>query len=236
MATVREALVNEYGKNWERLLSHTVSVAEDRRSTFHPYPNNTEYVPVIVLDHTTARSVYGYEDPMDVSNYRVLSDRWEGIEGLTDGPYSGSTHIALDLDSEAPEDLVEVINALEDYPVLDEDEHSRVEQELIEEHWELYGESDTLDAIAKAIGQDSSLDLSDAVADIAYKLTFFGVLDYGAGGGYPTMIDASACDFGTEAVAQFIADHYGTVVTVKASNGYGMDIWLDLRESNLLNL
>src|SRR5690606_18787823 len=115
-------------------------------------------------------------------------------------PYSCSTHIALDLDSEAPENLVQVIESLEGYPVLCDEELSRAEQEMIEEHWEYYGKMDTLDAIARAIGQDSRLDLSDAAADIAWTLTFSGVLDYGDNDGYPTVIDVSACDFGTEDV------------------------------------
>ncbi|ARQ94645.1 hypothetical protein SEA_JOURNEY13_74 [Mycobacterium phage Journey13] len=231
MATVRETLIAEYGEDWERQLSHIVSVDEDRRWAGGEFPKVTEYV---VFNHTMAESAFDYVDPLGVANYRVLSERWKGLAGLTDGPYSNSTHIALDLDSEAPEDLVGVIEALGDYLVLDEDEYSRAEQEMIDDYWSFYGESVTLDAIAKAIGQDR-LDLSDAVADIACKLTFLGVLDYGAGGGYPTM-DGSAYDFGTEDVARFVAEHYGTVVTVKANHGYGPDIELDLRESNLLDL
>lgn len=233
MATVRETLVNEYGDNWERKLSHVVDVEEDRRWAGGEFPKVTEYV---VFNHTMAESAFDYVDPVGVANYRVLSDRWQDIEGLTDGPYSGSTHIALDLDSEAPEDLIEVIESLEGHPVLDDDEYYRAEQEMIDEHWESYGKLDTLEAIAKAIGQDSRLDLSDAAASIAWSLTFLGVLDYGDGGGYPTVIDASACDFGTEDVARFVAENYGTVVRVKANHGYGMVIELDLRESNLLNL
>lgn len=236
MATVRETLTSEYGENWERQLSHVVYVAQDLRSTHRPFPHRTEYVPVIVFNRTRVRDAYDYVDPADVANYRVLSEWWEDVEGLTAGPYSCSTHIALDLDSEAPENLVEVIEALEDYPVLDDDEFSRAEQEMIEDHWEYYGKMDTLDAIARAIGQDSRLDLSDAAADIAWTLTSSGVLDYGDNDGYPTVIDVSACDFGTEAVARFVSEHYGTVVMVKTDSGYGPEIELDLRETNLLNL
>lgn len=231
MATVRETLIAEYGEDWERRLSHIVSVDEDGRWAGGEFPEVTEYV---VFNHTMAHSDFDHVDPVGVANYRVLSERWKGLAGLTDGPYSNSTHIALNLDSEAPEDLLGVIEALGDYPVLDEDEYFQAEREVIEDHWEYYGESDALDAIAKAIGQDR-LDLSDAAADIAYKLTFLGVLDYGDYDGYPKMIDVSACEFGTEAVARFVAEHYGTVVTVKAHHGSGPDIELDLRESNLLN-
>lgn len=222
MSTVREALVEAYGEDWERLMSHVIDVADSR------YP---DYRPLIVLNLTQANNTFGYDDPVTVSNYRVLQERWSGLEGLSRGPWSNCDAVALDLDSEAPKDLTEVLDSLADYPLLDEQEWSTVEQEMIEEHWESYGLSDTVREVEKAIDADT---LTDAAEEIIKRLVWEGILDYGAGGGYPTMIDVSACDFGEEAVAQFFADHLGEVVTVKSRNGYGEDITLDLTRENII--
>jgi hypothetical protein len=224
-ATVREILTAAYGDDWQHQLSHVVDVAE--RSEMH-YTRDAsgftnyrhDYYPVIVLRNTKGRDVHGYEDPIDVANYRVLQDNWSDYEGLSDGPYSGSSHIALDLDRPAPSDLVETLEALARYPLLSDDEHSVVEQEFITEHWDSYGRNDTLDAVARAIGADSRSDLTDYATELVESLTFGGVLDYGCGGGYPTFIDVSAVDFGTDIIAQWIRARLGLVVSVAGYGGY----------------
>jgi hypothetical protein len=134
-----------------------------------------DYFPLIVVRNShNGRSVYGYEDALDVANYRVLRDEWSDVEGLTDGPYSDSSHIALDLGQASTDDACRNLESLRNYPVLSDDEYSTVEQEMILEHWESYGRSDTLDAVAKAIGADSSLDLTDYASELVEQLTFSG--------------------------------------------------------------
>ena len=142
MASVREVLVSEYGPEWVRRLSGVASVAT--RSWYEyvtrpgqSYPDMVwDSAECVVLNYTVGRDVHGYEDAIGVSNYRVLMDQWSDVDGLTSGPYSGQSCVSLDLDSPAPEDLVDVLDALESYPILDESGYSDAEQEIIAEHWE----------------------------------------------------------------------------------------------------
>lgn len=238
-ATVREILVAAYGDNWERSLSHLVTVTERSEMTyttdasgFRGYRH--DYYPVIVIANTVGRDVHGYEEPIGVANYRVLQDNWSDYEGLSDGPYSGISCIALDLDKPAPSDLIETLEALESYPLLSDDEHCVVEQEFITEHWDSYGRNDTLDAVARAIGVDNRTDLTDYASELVERLTFAGVLDYGCGGGYPTFIDVSMVDFGTERVAAWVRARLGLVVPVREGSGYGPTFIAYLNPRNLI--
>ncbi|AFN37683.1 hypothetical protein ELTIGER69_87 [Mycobacterium phage ElTiger69] len=234
-ATVREVLADVYGEDWatedyrRNDLSHLVSV--------HWNEERYEYVAPsqIVLNHTMSRDVHGYEDTVGIANYRVLSRQWADCPALTDGPYSGSTHIGLLLDEAAPADLIEVLDSLSDYPILDDQEHSQAEQEMIQEHWELYGRDDVYDAVAKAIGADHRSDLTDYAEELIDALVWDGVLDYGCGGGYPTMVDASMCDFGTEYVADWIKARLGLVLYVKTRNGWGEGRDVFLNRNNLVS-
>jgi hypothetical protein len=155
-ATVREVLTLAYGDDWERQLSDVVTVGERSEmqyvtdaSGFRNFRH--DYFPLIVIRLTCGRSVYGYEDALEVANYRVLRDEWSDVEGLTDGPYSDSSHIALDLDKPAPTTLVETLESLRNYPSLSDDEYSTVEQEMILEHWE---DPALLDSSAAEFGAD----------------------------------------------------------------------------------
>ncbi|MDP7733656.1 hypothetical protein [Mycobacterium paragordonae] len=242
-ATVREALTDAYGDDWQvenyrNGLSHVANVAERRevtRTTDGTFPSfHTDYVPVLVIRGTENRDVHGYDDPVSISNYRALYDRWSELEGLSNGPYSNCDVIALDLDKPAPFDLIDVLESLAQYPVIDEEEWSMVEQELIQEHYDSYGRNDVLDSVAEAIGLDSRSDLTDAAESIVDRLVWEGILDYGCGGGYPTMIDSSACDFGAKSIAWYVANRLGTVVEVKSQNGYGDSVSLDLTPENLV--
>ncbi|QGJ92255.1 hypothetical protein SEA_MARYSWELL_83 [Mycobacterium phage MarysWell] len=233
-ATVREVLADVYGEDWatedyrRNSLSHVVSVHWNEEQYQYVAPSQ------IVINHTTGRDIHGYEDTVDIANYRVLSREWADCPALTDGPYSGSTHIGLLLDEAAPADLIDVLEALESYPVLDDQVHSEVEQETIQEHWELYGRDDVYDAVAKAIGADHHSDLTEYACDLIDTLVWEGVVDYGCGGGYPTMIDSSMCDFGTDYVADWIKARLGLVVFIKPHNGYGHGRDVFLNRNNLV--
>ena len=124
-ATVREVLTAAYGDDWERSLSDIVSTGKRREMHYTREPNGYtgfrhDYFPLVAINYTKGRDVHGYEDAADVSNYRVLRDQWSDVEGLSDGPWSNCSVIALDLDSEAPVDLVDVLESLREYPILDE--------------------------------------------------------------------------------------------------------------------
>lgn len=202
--TVRTALRIHYGDDYARAIDHIASVVNTYR---------TEHDDVLVFRYAQANSVYGYDDTVLVANYNVLRDSWQWLDGYTDNVYSDCSAIGLRLDDSAPEDLIRVIDALENYPLLDDDEHSAVEQAMIDEHWQAYGLHDTLGTITDILGVSRD-DLPERLSDIVTALTFGGYLDYGYGDGYPTIEDMSSVDFGTDAVARFIADNLGSVVTV----------------------
>jgi hypothetical protein len=221
-ATVREALTEHYGDNYVRSIEHIATVV-------NTYRTNGE--DMLVFNGAKKNDVHGYDDAVDVSNFRVLEDNWQHLDGFGRGPWSNVDAISLLLDQEAPSDLIEVLDGLADYPLLSDDEHSRVEQEMIQEHWESYGRYDVIRTVEKALDVD---ELTDAAHEIINELVCSGILDYGVGGGYPTMIDSSACDFGDDDVAAFFVEHRGNVVTVKPHNGYGDPVTFDLTDANII--
>lgn len=216
-ATVADVLTQAFGPDWERMISPAGSV------------HNGE----LVLRHTIGRSFYGYEDPLEVANYRVLTEQWSDVDSLTDGPYSDCRCVGLRLDGVPPADLVDVITSLTDYPILDEQVWSEVEREHIEEHWADYGQRDSAYAVADALGVDV-LELSEHCLDLITELTFGGIVDYGCGGGYPSFIDVSAVDFGAEAIAAWIRARVGLRVTLSTSYGRPHRV-IDLRRRYLVS-
>jgi hypothetical protein len=172
-----------------------------------------------------ARDVHGYDDPVSVSNFRRLSDDWKDYDIHTD-TWSNIDSIGLGLDDPAPDDLVDVVSALMDYPVLDESLWSEVEHEMIDEHWVSYGRHDAEIALARALGVDAS-DLTDHAVSVLDELTFSGG-NYGITDNYPTFIDVSAVEFHTDDVVAWIVANAGDMVTVSRWNDdpYVIDLTL----------
>jgi hypothetical protein len=167
--------------------------------------------------------VHGYDDPVSVSNFRRLAEDWKDYDIHTD-TWSNIDSIGLGLDDPAPDDLVDVVLALMDYPVLDDSLHSEVEMQMIQEHWELYGRYDAEIALAQALGVD---DVTEHAVSVLDELTFYGG-NYGITDNYPTFIDVSAVDFHTDDVVAWIAENVGNVVTVSSWNDdpYVIDLTL----------
>lgn len=201
-ATVRETFLAEYGDDWKRSIDHLGDLVNTYR---------TEGVDVFVLNHAQGKDAFGYDDVLPLANYRVLYENWSSLDSdvLFTNTHSNVDTIGIKLDVEAPADLVDVLKALSEYPVLDDHAYSEVEMEEIEDHWNNYGKDEVLDAVAKAIGADNRTDLTDEAESLVKQLVWEGILDYGCGGGYPSFIDSSAVDFGAEAVAAFIRDNVG---------------------------
>ena len=208
MATVREVLTAEYGEDFARSISHIAEVHNTYR---------TDGEDTLVFNLARSGDVHGYDNALEVSNYRDLISRWEDFDIKTRTWINVDT-IGLRLDSPAPADLTEVIDALENYPVLDESLMSEVECEIIDEHWQSYGRHDILGAVADALGVDRS-DLTDYAEDLVSRLVWSGVIDYGDGGGYPTMIDDSAVDFGDKEISAWIAENIGNRVELSRYPG-----------------
>jgi hypothetical protein len=221
--TVRQALAGEFGSDdgkhgWRNMISHVAEVQNTYRTG---YQDRLVFSTGLV----GARDVHGYDDPVSVSNFRRLSDDWKDYDIHTD-TWSNIDSIGLGLDDPAPDDLVDVVSALMDYPVLDESLWSEVEHEMIQEHWHSYGRIDAQVALSDALGVDVS-DLTDHALSVLDELTFSGG-NYGITDNYPSFIDSSAVDFQTDDVVAWIAANAGDTVTVSRWNDdpYVIDLTL----------
>lgn len=108
--------------------------------------------------------------------------------------------------------VIESLQALEQYPLLDEGDHSEVEQEEQEEHWESYGRSglesalrdldenlnDNFKACLEATGEKSLDSLYWSVSEDLSK--------------YPEKTDGSAYDFGIESGGWAVIGLYDRLV------------------------
>lgn len=237
--TVRAALTRAYGPDWTTKLSYLLDVTKRSWFTYITDSNGRQHhewheTECVVINHTEGRNVWGYDDSVNVSNYRALRESWADVDGLTDGPYSGQSFISLDLDKPSPADLIDVLESLEQYPVLDEQLWSDVEQEMIHEHWTSYGLTDALDKLADLFDVGRA-DLTDYATELVTALAFDGITDYGCGGGYPSFIDVSAVDFGLTENTEWIRERLGQNVTVNSRGGYGDSVTFDLTRSALVN-
>ena len=223
MPTVNEIMVERYGDDWrDGAPSHVFDIENNYR---------TDYRELLVVRGASTGNVFGYDETVDVANYRVLESNWEDFEAFDGrGPYSNVDVICLDVNAEGPEDLPDVLEALSDYPLLDDQVHWEVEHETIEEHWELYGEADLHDVIAENLGADSRLDLTDAAVEMINALVWWpDLIDF-----FPSIIDVSAVDFGEREVWEWIAPRVGRVVTLKSR--YRADRVFDLRLNKLVEV
>lgn len=86
--------------------------------------------------------------------------------------------------------LVDTLEGLASYPLIDEDDHSEVEREEEAEHWDSYGRSDVTRAVEEEL-DGLAVEMPDTIDDL-YRETCHKV------GQYPEKIDSSAYDFGNE--------------------------------------
>jgi hypothetical protein len=221
--TVRQALAGEFGSDdgkhgWRKMIDHVAEVVNTYR---------TDYQDRLVFSTRLVgeRDVHGYDDAVSVSNFRRLAEDWKDYDIHTD-TWSDIDSIGLGLDDSAPDDLVSVVSALMDYPVLDESLWSDVESEMIDEHWSSYGRHDAEITLAQALGVDAS-DLTDHAVSVLDELTFSGG-NYGVISDYPSFIDSSAVNFHTDDVVAWIVANAGDTVTVSRWNddAYVIDLTL----------
>ena len=86
---------------------------------------------------------------VEVSNHRVFLERYGKLPNVYDvyGGY-GTFAVAIRRDSVTPEMQAD-LDALDDYPLLDEDDHSEVEMEAEQESWESYARADFAQELVK---------------------------------------------------------------------------------------
>ena len=95
-------------------------------------------------------SDYCSSGSVEVSNHRVFLEKYGKLPNVYDvyGGY-GTFAVAIRLDS-ITEEMLEDFRALDDYPLLDEEDHSKVEREAEEESWENCYRSDFIRELSKA--------------------------------------------------------------------------------------
>lgn len=144
--------------------------------TGNPYfPDDSDRAKDIVLIPMTDGNALTCAEAVYESNHRALEDSWGHLDAYTTHCGGYSMLIALFLDEDAPDDLVDVIKALEDYPVICENTLGEVEIEWMEEAWNIYGRDDV-----RALLSDDLIDeVSDSLIDKAYDY-WCRNSDYGA--------------------------------------------------------
>lgn len=129
---------------------------------------------IVLIPLTDGGAVTGAEAVYE-ANHRALEDSWGHLDAFTTHNGGYSLLIALFLDEEAPEDLEEVINSLDDYPVICEQTLSEIELEWMDEAWNDYGRND----VRRLLTSDLEEITSDADIDDAYYF-WCRNSDYGA--------------------------------------------------------
>jgi hypothetical protein len=108
----------------------------------------------------------GYDAPSIYrSNARVFRDEFaKELEAGADGDANG---VALDV-RYVTDEMLETLHALEQYPLISEDDHSALELELQQEAWELWAASDWRQLVCQAIDavlpEDATIDGDEILA------------------------------------------------------------------------
>ena len=124
------------------------------------------------------------------SNYEVIQEMAKEDEELADflvDTYGGhgtyGLFIRLDLEDEVPQELIDVVGALEQYPLLNDEHHGNLEMEAEDEAWDSWGRSDFHRALEKshlALDHEELIeDLTDEQLDALWRK---GAESHGSGG------------------------------------------------------
>lgn len=81
---------------------------------------------------------------IDRANYKALLDLFGGVFVQLSGDWSSSALLIRVDDTRYPAHLAQVLHALEDYPLVDDEVYSQLEQQLAREAWDLYGKQEFL--------------------------------------------------------------------------------------------
>lgn len=153
MATVAEVLDDVYGNEWRKY-----------QATQHYLGNEVFIMPAVSRRQTLDRCA------LNESNARVLDRDWSLEPAVTWVNHVFCDSLGLILDEEAPETLAETLEALEMYPVLDDEEFTNVEDEWIGE----YVENWMFDEVVRYL-DDESLHDTTAVLEAWYKYQEMGL-------------------------------------------------------------
>jgi hypothetical protein len=119
------------------------------------------------IEHTGAGDYSG--GTVEMSNYRVIKND-PALQDKVAYGYSGygykSVIVPIFEGQKTPEEISEIEERLNDYPLLDEDEHSQLEMELEGEAWNDYGRDEFIkDALVPFLDQYLDMD-KDEMKDV----------------------------------------------------------------------
>jgi hypothetical protein len=173
----------------------------------------SEQVTLLEIPYTSWGDYVG--TAADRSNHRVLLDCYgEHLVYLTFG--FGGHSLAVRLDREIPESLVDLVDGLMDYPIVDEADWSALEMELESEDWADWGRRDVIRDVEVRIevlsGEDPRIPEGyeidpDTVDAVALDRMQFGSLQWEAEtatGGYFRGMD----DLVEYLVEQIVSEHH----------------------------
>lgn len=137
------------------------------------HPNNplgsyvAKGIPLTVIELATGSDYSG--TLVEISNARVLKERFPWLVTMRGG--HGTRGVAyLGKREHQNDELIEAIDALSDYPLVDEDDHSTLECERESEAWSEDGEQDFCKALAEyldEIDEDHEHEITDASVSAA---------------------------------------------------------------------
>lgn len=94
--------------------------------------------------------------------------------------------------------IVDYLCRLEQYPLLDDDDHSEVEHDEMVDHWNDYGRQDVRRSVSDALEEEGvNADFVSGMSDKDFDKAYWDTCR--ETGQYPEKIDSSAYDFGDEA-------------------------------------
>ena len=116
-------------------------------------PTDEEKKKLYVVPKLLGYGDYDSSCAAERSNYRVFLEKFGKVDGVHElHDYMGSTSIAIRVDvAEGNEEIKDILDGLEQYPVIDVDDQSNMEQEMFIEAWKDWVRSDACRAVVKLL-------------------------------------------------------------------------------------
>lgn len=166
-------VILDSGKRINSSECYRLNYEDDNQSYLGSYSAISNFEKLEFSDYYCTEH-FGYSDysgsTVSKSNRELFLKEFGEVDGVKNihGGY-GYSDIFIRLDVlNSNEEIQECLNALEDYPVIDEDHLSEVEEEAKHESWENYTRKDFLRALKKEFNYDLEK-LSDCFIDRLFR-------------------------------------------------------------------
>jgi len=117
---------------------------------------DTDPTQVVVTCNVLAYGDYDNSTAVERSNVKAVEEMFDESEALVWMSHGhGSYAVGFVYDPEVAEEVIELLGALSDYPLVDDEAHSEMEMEMFEEAWNNFGASEFGDAVLRDMEHDS---------------------------------------------------------------------------------